>query len=179
MKRFLILFLFALAGMLYSVAQEAYVVYSKSKQTLTFYYDANQSSRTGTKYALNTGNGVPGWHNNDDLVHGVVRAVFDASFVDARPTTTSDWFSRMDQLTAIEGLEYLNTSEVTTMDNMFDGCKRLQSVDLTGFNTEKVTKMRYMFRECLSLRRLDLSSFDTRNVTTMIGMFKGAEDKYT
>ncbi|MBP3764724.1 MAG: BspA family leucine-rich repeat surface protein [Bacteroidaceae bacterium] len=179
MKRFLILFLFALAGMLYSVAQEAYVVYSKSKQTLTFYYDANQSSRTGTKYALNTGNGVPGWHNNDELVHGVVRAVFDASFVDARPTTTSDWFSRMDQLTAIEGLEYLNTSEVTTMDNMFDGCKRLQSVDLTGFNTEKVTKMRYMFRECLSLRRLDLSSFDTRNVTTMIGMFKGAEDKYT
>ena len=40
-------------------AAEAYACYTSSNTTLTFYYDNQRSSRTGTTYDLNTGTTVP------------------------------------------------------------------------------------------------------------------------
>ena len=64
-----------------------------------------------------------------------------------------------------------NTSNVTDMAGMFDGCPYLTSLDLSSFNTAKVTNMKGMFEECSSLTSLDLSSFNTSNVTDMSYMF--------
>ena len=144
---------------------EPYVVVSTDGKTLTFYYDNLRSSRTGTIYELNTGYNSPIW---DDDVRNVV---FDPSFADARPTSTYEWFSYMHDLTTITGIEYLNTSEVIYMDNMFYGCSSLTSLDVSNFNTENVTRMADMFNGCSSLTSLDLSSFNTEKVTTMSGMF--------
>ncbi|MBQ7204580.1 MAG: BspA family leucine-rich repeat surface protein, partial [Muribaculaceae bacterium] len=71
----------------------------------------------------------------------------------------------------IEGIEYLNTSEVTNMWRMFGWCSELTSLDLSHFNTSKVTNMAYMFYRCTGLTSLDLSSFNTTNVTNMSAMF--------
>ena len=38
-----------------AAAAEAYACYTPSNTTLTFYYDSQRSSRTGTTYDLNTG----------------------------------------------------------------------------------------------------------------------------
>ena len=54
---------------------------------------------------------------------------------------------------------------------MFNGCKNLQSIDLSGFDTGSVTSMSYMFSNCSSLASLDVSGFDTSSVTSMSGMF--------
>ncbi len=43
-------------------AQEAYANYTPSDSTLTFYYDNQRSSRTGTTYDMNTGSHQPGWY---------------------------------------------------------------------------------------------------------------------
>ena len=64
-----------------------------------------------------------------------------------------------------------NTSNLTSMCNMFSGCTSLTSLDLSGWNTSKVTDMSGMFYTCSGLTSLDLSSFDTSNVTDMNGMF--------
>ena len=42
-------------------AQEAYAVYTSDNTTLTFYYDNDRSSRTGTTYDLNEGATDTGW----------------------------------------------------------------------------------------------------------------------
>ena len=42
-------------------AQEAYAVYTSDNTTLSFYYDNDRSSRTGTTYDLNVGPTDPGW----------------------------------------------------------------------------------------------------------------------
>lgn len=68
-------------------------------------------------------------------------------------------------------LSMVDTSEVTSMDNMFNGCQYLSKINLTGWNTSNVTDMSYMFSFCSSLTSLDLSHFDTSNVTTMYSMF--------
>ena len=151
-------------------APVAYACYTSSNTTLTFYYDNQRSSRTGTTYSLNTGSTYPAW-KTDGTNASVTKAVFDPSFANARPTTTYDWFYGMENLQSITGLSYLNTSEVTNMAWMFGGCTVLTSLDLSHFNTSKVTEMGAMFYNCSILTSLDLSSFNTSKLTNMSAMF--------
>ena len=150
--------------------KEAYACYTPSNTTLTFYYDGNRSSRTGTTYDLNTGATDTGW-DTDGINASVTKVVFDPSFAGARPTSTYDWFYEMWNLESITGMSYLNTSEVTNMGYMFPSCSKLTSLDLSSFNTSKVTDMRYMFYNCRTLTSLDVSSFNTSKVTNMCALF--------
>ena len=154
-------------------AAEAYANYTPSNTTLTFYYDNNRSSRSGTTYDLNTSDDDPGWFT-DGTYENVTKVVFDASFANARPTTTHAWFYDMQNLQSITGMkEYLNTSAVTNMAWMFADCYKLESLDVSSFNTAKVEYMDYMFRDCYNLKSLDVSRFSTSKVTNMESMFDG------
>ena len=102
----------------------------------------------------------------------VTKVVFDPAFANARPTNCYAWFNGCENLTNIEGIEYLNTSQVTDMHNMFYNCYHLQTTDFSGFDTRKVKDMSYMFHNCGSLKSLDISNFNTSEVTDMRGMFE-------
>ena len=151
-------------------AQEAYAVYTSDNTTLTFYYDAQRSSRLGTTYDLNTGYNYPDWYTDGTNLN-VTQVVFDPSFAGARPTSTIYWFFALFNLQSITGLEYLNTSEVTDMAWMFFYCSNLTSLDFSHFNTSKVNSMYNMLGYCQSLTSLDLSSFNTSQVISMSSMF--------
>ena len=71
----------------------------------------------------------------------------------------------------IEGLENLDTSNVTNMSYMFYACSKLTSIDVTKFDTSNVTNMSGMFSNCSGLTSLDVSKFDTSNVTNMSNIF--------
>ena len=161
-----------------SAMPEAYACYTSSNTTLTFYYDNQRSSRTGTTYDLNTGTNDTGW-DTDGTKYNVTKVVFDPSFANARPTTTCDWFYCMTKLESITGMSYLNTSEVTNMNWMFMECYKLTSLDLSHFNTSKVTWMTQMFSGCTGLTSLDLSHFNTSKVTYMNKMFAGSTNLRT
>ena len=158
--------------------RKAYVSQSEDKTTLTFYYDALRSTRTGTTWGIEETKKegdipVPAWAETWDVADytTTARVVFDASFRDFRPTTTAKWFHYCVALKQIEGLEYLNTSEVKDMSYMFYDCKALTSLDLKNFNTKNVTDMNSMFAKCGALKSLDLMNFNTQNVTDMSSMF--------
>ena len=173
------LFSFLLATPLSAQAQtrEAYVAQSANKTTLTFYYDTLRATRTGTTWGIGETKKegyipVPAWAGTSQEVDTTTtRVVFDASFRDFRPTTTAKWFYRCEALKQIEGLEYLNTSEVKDMCRMFYGCSALTALDLKNFNTQNVTDMSWMFSDCWALTSLDLQHFNTQNVTDMSLMF--------
>ena len=157
--------------------KEAYAVKSADGKTLTFYYDTLKASRQGTVWGIDSvhtdKNGTfPIWagtFENPDST--LAKVVFDLSFKYFRPKTTSCWFFNCNALKQIMGMENLNTSEVTDMDEMFSNCNLLTVLDLRSFDTRNVTKMNGMFFGCLALTRLDLTRFDTRNVTNMSHMF--------
>ena len=67
-------------------------------------------------------------------------------------------------------LTYLDTSNVTNMNQMFYQSVATEIKGLNDFNTSKVTNMGGMFGYS-KLTCLDLSSFDTSNVTNMYQMF--------
>ena len=147
--------------------------------TLTFKYD-NQMPDTNawdvsdTSYTYRVSGRAP-WHDA-----GVTTVVFDPSFADARPTSTAYWFYTYipynppgfkSSLSSIEGISYLNTSNVTDMSGMFQGCNSLTSLDLSSWDTGNVTNMNSMFNGCDSLTSIDVSTWDTGNVTRMDYMF--------
>ena len=109
----------------------------------------------------------------------VTTVVFDESFKYFYPTSCREWFSTGYYLKNIEGLEYLNTKEVTDMSQMFKACYSLPNIDLTHFNTDKVTEMDQMFYACWSLTTLDLSEFNTSSVATMYQMFMSCKSLQT
>ena len=185
--------LFALFGFLLATPQraqaqtrEAYVAQSEDQTTLTFYYDALRSTRTGTTWGIGEmqkerertyqqerERTYPAWAGTWKVINNTTtRVVFDASFRDFRPTTTAAWFYHCKALTKIEGLEYLNTAEVKDMRGMFAACEALTSLDLKSFKTQNVTDMGFMFAACEALTSLDLKNFNTQNVTDMSWMFK-------
>ena len=89
------------------------------------------------------------------------------------PTNTSYWFAGCNEVQEIEGIQYLDTSNVTNMKYMFRYCYGLKELDLSNFDTENVTNMYGMFHACEGLSSLDLSSFNTKNVSDMGFMFGG------
>ena len=147
------------------------------------YADGTLTFRCGYKktlgeneYELNSGENWPKWFT---YASKISKVVFEASFANARPTNCYAWFVNFKNLTQIEGIENLNTENVTSMRDMFNGCSSLTSLDLTNFNTAKVTDMKLLFANCSALESLDLSMFNTENVTSMPSMFNGATNLKT
>ena len=81
-------------------------------------------------------------------------------------------FSHLGNLQTIQGLENLDTSQVTNMSEMFEECEKLTSLDVSHFDTSQVTNMSAMFSNCYVLTSLDVSHFNTSQVTDMHGMFR-------
>ena len=152
----------------YFTVAPAWVRFDAATGTLTFQCSSAKTD-ADTDYFLNEGSDVPGWYPAKSA--DIKTVVFKRNFRDARPTTCLLWFGSCTNLTSIEGLENLNTSDVTRMDRMFDKCERLRALDLSGFNTEKVENMGDMFSNCKNLETLNLSSFKTNNLKNMSEMF--------
>ena len=138
--------------------------------TLTFFL-ASKETLGENEYGIYGGLGTPDWVWQNPNVTNVTKVVFDPAFANARPTNCNEWFQNYVNLTSIEGIEYLNTSQVTDMHNMFYNCYHLQTTDFSGFDTRKVKDMSNMFYNCGSLKSLDISNFNTSEVTDMRSMF--------
>ena len=139
--------------------------------TLTFFL-ASKETLGENEYGIYGVGAKPDWVWKNPNVTKVTKVVFDPAFANARPTNCYAWFQGYVNLTSIEGIEYLNTSQVTDMHNMFSECSHLQTTDFSGFDTRKVKDMSYMFHNCGSLKSLDISNFNTSEVTDMRGMFE-------
>ena len=170
-----------------------YARLDRESQTLTLYYDKNKQASDEVIY------GQPLWYKYVER-KAIQTVIFDESFKDARPESCDSWFWYFEGLTRIEHLDYLNTSEVENMREMFSNCTSLETLDLSSFNTEKVTDMyamfggstnlrsitlpkgfigssvtnlNAMFVNCTSLTELDLSGSNAENVKGMSKMFEG------
>ena len=141
-------------------------------------------------FSLNEGSDDPLWLNYfedrpeywDERFSSSSTIRFDKSFADCRPKSTYRWFDfggikavyddqshylftangfYMDN-TEIEGLQYLNTSETTNTELMFNGLIFADSLNLSHLDLSKVTKSAYMFGNCRSLKKLAINSTWTK-----------------
>ena len=157
-------------------APEVYTEYNAATQTLTYYYDDERESRSGVTelYAPNTTRFA-------DYYNKVQKAVIDKSMQNAPLTSMEKMFYGgfsmkplyLSKMTSIEGLENLNTSDVTNMQSMFEGCQSLTELDLSTFNTTNVTSTNCMFQSCSNLETLNIALFNIGKMEDMRYMFSG------
>ena len=93
------------------------------------------------------------------------------------PADCRNIFENFTSLVIIDFNNNFNTSNVTDMVGMFQGCTSIVSLDLNSFNTSNVSSMtsgntRSMFSGCSSLTNLYINNFNTQKVTAMGGLFK-------
>ena len=150
-----------------------YAEFDNATGTLTF---RRSLSKPAGAYDLNVESNDPGWNAQKE---NIKKVVFDASFANVRPTSCCWWFGNCFYLTEIEGIENLNTQNVTDMRDMFTCCYALTSLDVSNFNTQNVEDMTDMFLGCEKLSLLDLSNFNTERVKDMSSMFSGCSTLQT
>ncbi|WP_338231247.1 BspA family leucine-rich repeat surface protein [Companilactobacillus muriivasis] len=79
-------------------------------------------------------------------------------------------FIGLKNMVSIKNIQNIDTSQTTSMANLFQGDMSLDKLDLSSFKTEKVTNMNAMF-DYSGIEELNLSGMDTSQVTDMTNMF--------
>ena len=72
-------------------------------------------------------------------------------------------------------LSNFDVSSIIEMPNMFINCWALTFLDLSNFDTSKATNMGHMFTNCKSLTSLNISHFNTSILQYTDNMFNGCE----
>ena len=86
---------------------------------------------------------------------------------------SSELFEGFRSVTEIKFNNCIDTTDVETMDGMFDNCSALKNIDFAGFETKKVTTFSRMFKNCKSFETIDISALNSENVTDFSRMFEG------
>ncbi len=121
---------------------------------------------------LNTGTSTPKWKpGTEGEMTKLKEVAFTEGFKSVKPKSMYQWFSSNLMLSTIEGIENLNTSEVTTMNSAFAGCASLTAININTFDTGKLTNTNSMFSGCINLKSIYCSQ--TWNVETSNNMFLG------
>ena len=125
---------------------------------------------------LSTSNSAAPIYGN--LEGGVWRITTSARSINAN-TNCSQMFMNKRNLTSIIFNDGFNTSNVTNMSSMFEGCESLDRLNLSCFNTSLVTNMSKMFKNCrCGNEGINLTNFNTSSVTDMSEMFSGCNTRY-
>ena len=83
-------------------------------------------------------------------------------------------FRGLSEVETIEGLEWLNTEHVTSMNYMFCGMSKVQELDVAHFKMENVADMGFMFYGVSEVEYIDVSNWRTDSLYQAQWMFAGA-----
>jgi len=113
------------------------------------------------------------WHAHRMNITSVI---VEAPLTVGSSNSVQHLFSSLSNVRTIEGLQYLNTSNVTTMANMFATNPNLVSIQgMSHWNTSNVTTLGSMFSGAHSLTSLDIANWDTSSVNTLSLTFSNAQ----
>lgn len=102
-----------------------YAVCNTETNRMTFYYDkiTRPFGDNQMVFFITNSNSYDRAWENADCTKKVVIAEFDESFAAFKPLNLSKWFGGFRSLKKIIGMQYLDTSEVQVMENMFPGVR--------------------------------------------------------
>ena len=73
-------------------------------------------------------------------------------------------FSGINNVTLISFSPLFNTENIKYMNEMFENCNLLTSINISSFNTKNVNDMKRMFLGVGSIESVDLSNFNIEKV---------------
>ncbi|MCD8207499.1 MAG: Ig-like domain-containing protein, partial [Bacteroidales bacterium] len=165
---------FCLAGPEEGQELHAFAVYSEDDSSLTFYTDydiptagSTYGDKAVTKVYRDVDQAVAESADDipwTDVCTDATDVVIDSTFADAQPTSFAYWFDGFANA-AFSGLEYMDTTNVTSMSYMFHDCSALTRLDLSDWDTTSVTDGEQFATGCTNLQRVKIGE-DT-NIFTL------------
>ena len=70
-------------------------------------------------------------------------------------------------------IQHFTSEKLQITQRMFEGCVKLESIDLSGMDGNAITDMSYMFFECNALSSIDLSNFSGQGANDVRNVFYG------
>ena len=107
----------------------------------------------------------------DSLVYPRSKSVLSIEYLNTDELTSADQMFRHNRDLAYINTEGWTLNKLTNMDSMFECCVSLTSIDVSNWDTSNVTNMVDVFNSCGSLTSIDVSNWDTRNVIDTHLMF--------
>ncbi len=87
-------------------------------------------------------------------------------------SSRASFFEAYLNLEEYEGLDKVDSSNVTSMKDMFIDNRKVKIIDLSTWDTSKVTDFSFMFNYCEELETVYLDNFDTSKATNIGYMFQ-------
>lgn len=155
----------ALAGEEEEVPDTIFVGYNSQNSCLVLSHSEDSNGYQGCDTKLGDASELNNPRNKwTEYVGDIERITIENEI---KPKNMSHWFAYLSDIHPINGIENINTSNVTDMSYLFyhaggqDGW--WWSQDLSTWDTSKVTNMSHMFEGC-TIYELNLSGWDTSNV---------------
>ena len=150
----------------------------------------NTSNITNIEYMFNGCNklkdikGLNQFITNEFIdMHGMFQQCYELEFIDLSNFNTSNvtnmecLFNGCNKLKDIKGLNKIFTNKVTTLSGIFQSCKELELIDISNFNTSMVINMGCLFNECSKLKKIEgINKLITKEVTDMQGLFQNCKE---
>lgn len=67
----------------------------------------------------------------------------------------------------LESFDVIDCIAITNLSNAWNGCRRLQKFNVSGWNTSNLTNVSYAWNYCVSLKKLDLSGWNTAKIENL------------
>ena len=146
---------------------QAYAVYSYNDKTLTYFrddpgkYTNNQIIGMYKYFVINEDDSATITDNRNDIEAVIFKDAIKPSTITFNGYRACKYFD----------LSKLDTSRMTTMNNMFMYCTSIDTINLSTFDTSNVTNMSSMFESSENLKNVILGEFDSSKVETFANMF--------
>ena len=95
----------------------------------------------------------------------------DNNYDTSKTTNMEQMYYRCRELVNNNGLSDFDTSNVTTMKNMFGETYKIESYDIKSWDVSKVQIFEFMFNQNMKVTSLDLTGWTTTSATNMKNMF--------
>ena len=153
---------------LFIIEYEYRIAPNQLTATKDLVYNSIYSGKDGINEGVLTQNISNSFADVNAEIYNKIQQVYD----NMEPRVLTDNDKTIDKniyfiFTNTDGNVLLDTSQVTSMENMFNGCKNLCEIPL--IDTSNVTSFRYGFANCSNLTKIAL--LDTSKVTTMDSAF--------
>ena len=79
--------------------------------------------------------------------------------------------NKLEKEDKVSKIKLVTDHQVESLNNLFEDCKCIESINFTQFIRININDMRGMFWQCSSLKEIELKNFVTNNVTNMSWMF--------
>lgn len=96
---------------------------------------------------------------------------WDVSGLGSGNNTANSMFNACYSLKSITGIANWQFNFTNSLATMFQQCRSLKTLDVSGWKVDTITNMTSMFANCWSLEELDLTGWNPANCTNLSSMF--------